>query len=133
MGEIGSSRTADKGKPGNIWAKANCRSTSIDSHSIAQKFTFLPYLVTQKLHPSKKEKKMVVEIGENPDLAEERRRANFDPKKLGNYFWEGQLARKQQILEYVEAQGDELRPKMPTTFMNRMEQLEDVARLVGGI
>jgi len=68
---------------------------------------------------------------ENPDLADERRQATFDPGELGQFFWEGQLDRKRQILKYVEAQGAELRPKMPTAFMSRMEQLEDVARLVG--
>ena len=66
---------------------------------------------------------------ENPDLADERRQATFDPGELGQFFWEGQLDRKRQILKYVEAQGAELRPKMPTAFMSRMEQLEDVARL----
>uniref|UniRef100_A0A915N0Q0 Uncharacterized protein n=1 Tax=Meloidogyne javanica TaxID=6303 RepID=A0A915N0Q0_MELJA len=65
----------------------------------------------------------------NPDLAEERNKATFDPFKLGNFFWQGQLQRRKEILSYVEAQGAELRPRVPEVFMSRMEQMEDVARL----
>lgn len=69
-------------------------------------------------------------LNENPDLAEERNKATFDPFKLGNFFWQGQLQRRKEILSYVEAQGAELRPRVPEVFMSRMEQMEDVARLV---
>ena len=69
-------------------------------------------------------------VRENPDLTEERRKASFTPEKLGNFFWDGQRARKQEILKYVEEQGKELLSRMPAPFMDRMGQLEDVARLV---
>uniref|UniRef100_A0A914MNE9 Acyl-coenzyme A oxidase n=1 Tax=Meloidogyne incognita TaxID=6306 RepID=A0A914MNE9_MELIC len=68
-------------------------------------------------------------LNENPDLAEERNKATFDPFKLGNFFWQGQLLRRKEILSYVEAQGAELCPRVPEVFMSRMEQMEDVARL----
>ena len=71
-----------------------------------------------------------IDFDVNPDLAEERSKATFDPYKLGNFFWQGQLQRRREIVSYVEAQGAELRPKLPEPFMTRMEQMEDVARLV---
>uniref|UniRef100_A0A183BKU5 ACOX domain-containing protein n=1 Tax=Globodera pallida TaxID=36090 RepID=A0A183BKU5_GLOPA len=67
---------------------------------------------------------------DNPELTEERRRANFDPEVLGDFFWQGQLKRRRQICEYVRSQGAKLAPAQPVPFMTRMEKLEDVARLV---
>ncbi|KAI3417498.1 hypothetical protein GPALN_013220 [Globodera pallida] len=66
---------------------------------------------------------------DNPELTEERRRANFDPEVLGDFFWQGQLRRRRQICEYVRSQGAKLAPAQPVPFMTRMEKLEDVARL----
>ncbi|KAL3084073.1 hypothetical protein niasHS_009206 [Heterodera schachtii] len=70
---------------------------------------------------------------DNPDLTEERRKAKFDPEKLGNFFWQGQLKRRRQICDYVQSQGTELAPAQPVPFMTRMEKLEDVARLSVGM
>ncbi|KAI1723426.1 acyl-CoA oxidase domain-containing protein [Ditylenchus destructor] len=66
----------------------------------------------------------------NPDLTEERRKANFSTQSLAELIWNGKerLERRRKIAEYVESHKD-LHKSQPIAFMSREQRLESVAKL----
>ncbi|KAI1722987.1 acyl-CoA oxidase domain-containing protein [Ditylenchus destructor] len=66
----------------------------------------------------------------NPDLTEERKKANFSTQSLAELIWNGKerLERRRKIAEYVESHRD-LHKSQPIAFMSREQRLESVAKL----